>query len=118
MADNVNHPSHYNQGKIEVIEFLEDQFFTEPHLWTATKYLARAGKKDPSKFVEDLEKAIWYIRRRIELESAEPRRPNDMAEKVEVPSLTDSARLCDHPEWTRVNALEAQCLACGKVDKA
>lgn len=90
MADPVNHPAHYNTGKIEVIEFLEDKFLNEPHLWTACKYLARAGKKDPAKFVEDCEKAIWMIRRRIELTKAEPRRPNDMIEKIEVPSLTDT----------------------------
>ena len=32
---------------------------------TAIKYLARAGKKDPSKHVEDLEKAAWYVSREL-----------------------------------------------------
>lgn len=30
------------------------------------KYIARAGKKDPNKTVEDLQKAAWYINCEIE----------------------------------------------------
>ena len=63
--DPVNHPSHYTDGKIEVIDFIEDKKFGY-HLGNAVKYIARAGKKDPAKTVEDLEKAIWYIKRYIE----------------------------------------------------
>jgi hypothetical protein len=78
MSSNVNHPKHYNDGKIEVIEFIEDKQLGF-HLGNAVKYIARAGKKDPAKHSEDLEKAIWYIRRKIEIYSAlNPRRPNDM----------------------------------------
>lgn len=81
-VDNVNHPPHYNYGKFEVIEFIEDQQLGY-HLGNALKYICRAGRKDESKFVEDLEKAIWYIRRRIELKSENPRRPNEMNEPDE-----------------------------------
>jgi hypothetical protein len=82
MSDNVNHPTHYNTGKIEVIEFIEDQQLVF-HLGNAVKYIARAGKKDASKTVEDLKKAVWYLQRHIELLEAvkanrEPLRPNDM----------------------------------------
>ena len=62
--DKVNHPSHYTSGKIEVIDFIEDQKFNY-HKGNAIKYICRAGKKDKSKEVEDLEKAIWYLRREI-----------------------------------------------------
>lgn len=78
---NVNHPKHYNEGKIEVIEFIEDKVQDDFHRGNAIKYIARAGKKDPSKFIEDLEKAIWYLNRRIEVEKGNPRRPNDMNPK-------------------------------------
>lgn len=64
--DNVNHPSHYTSGNIEVIDFIEDQKL-DYHLGNALKYIARAGKKDPNKTVEDLKKAIWYIEREIML---------------------------------------------------
>jgi len=73
----VNHPAHYNTGKIEVIEFIEDQKLSY-HLGNAVKYISRAGKKDPAKTVEDLKKAQWYIRRQIEILSDTPARPNDM----------------------------------------
>lgn len=63
----VNHPSHYNQGKIETIDFIEDQKF-DFHIGTAIRYLCRAGHKWNEK--EDLEKAIWYIQRKIDLLSA------------------------------------------------
>lgn len=65
MSDNVNHPSHYTSGKIEVIDALEDWKLTF-HLANAVKYIARAGKKDPLKYVEDLEKAVWYLKRAID----------------------------------------------------
>ena len=37
------------------------------HLGSAMKYICRAGKKDPAKTVEDLQKAVWYINRYIGL---------------------------------------------------
>lgn len=85
--DAVNHPTHYNQGKTEVIEFIEQQGFGEGFCkGNAMKYLSRAGKKDSSKEIEDLEKAVWYTRRAIELikarnEKREPIKPNLMSQK-------------------------------------
>lgn len=62
--DPVNHPSHYTDGRIEVIDYIEDKKLGF-HLGNAVKYISRAGKKDPSKEIEDLEKAVWYINRYI-----------------------------------------------------
>ena len=64
ISSNVNHPSHYTDGKIEVIDYIEDKKF-DYCLGNAIKYISRAGKKNPDKTIEDLEKAIWYIQRRI-----------------------------------------------------
>jgi hypothetical protein len=63
---NVDHPNYYNQGKIEVIDYIEEKDLGF-HLGNAVKYISRAGLKDPSKTKEDLEKAIWYIERYIQL---------------------------------------------------
>lgn len=65
MSDMVNHPSHYTDGSIEVIDFIEDKKLNY-HRGNALKYLCRAGKKDPAKEVEDLEKAAWYVNREIQ----------------------------------------------------
>ena len=62
--DDVNHPSHYTSGKIEVIDFIEDKELGF-HLGNAVKYISRAGRKNPDKIVEDLQKAVWYINREI-----------------------------------------------------
>lgn len=62
--DPVDHPSHYTDGQIETIEFIEDKKL-DFCLGNAVKYISRAGKKDPTKEVEDLKKAIWYVERRI-----------------------------------------------------
>lgn len=62
--DIVNRPAHYTDGKIEVIEYIEDKKLGFC-LGNAIKYISRAGKKDPSKEIEDLQKAKWYIERRI-----------------------------------------------------
>lgn len=70
LNDPVSHPSHYTDGKIEVIDFIEDKKLGF-HLGNAVKYISRAGKKDPNKYVEDLRKAIWYINRKIERVIAE-----------------------------------------------
>lgn len=60
--DNVNHPSHYTSGNYEVIDVIED-WGLGFHLGNVVKYVARAGKKDDEK--QDLEKAKWYLERRI-----------------------------------------------------
>jgi hypothetical protein len=65
MHDNVNKPKHYNTGKIEVISAIED-WQLDFHLGNVVKYVARAGKKDASRTIEDLEKAQYYLNRKIE----------------------------------------------------
>lgn len=68
--DNVNHPKHYTShpSGIECITITRHYCFA---IGNAIKYLWRAGlKKDASledkqKEIEDLEKAIWYIKDRI-----------------------------------------------------
>lgn len=62
----VNHPLHYG-GDVqhETYKCLRAWGLEEDALlWNAAKYLSRAGKKKDK--IEDLEKAIWYIRCRIE----------------------------------------------------
>ena len=63
--DSVNHPAYYADGNIEVIDYIEDKHLGFC-LGNAVKYISRAGKKDASTEVEDLQKAVWYINRRIE----------------------------------------------------
>ena len=60
LSRTVEHPSHYNIGKYEVIDVIND-WRLNFQLGNAIKYIARAGRKDPSKTVEDLEKARFYI---------------------------------------------------------
>jgi hypothetical protein len=65
--DQVNHPEHYGGSlytyeAIKVIEAWRLDFC----LGNAIKYISRAGKKDPKKEIEDLEKAAWYLNRRIQ----------------------------------------------------
>lgn len=64
--DPVNHPAHYCDGGIETLDFIiakKLDFF----LGQVCKYISRAGKKDPSKELEDLKKAQFYLNRKIEL---------------------------------------------------
>ena len=65
-VEKVNHPSHYGGSgniyeAIKVIEAWQLDFC----IGNAVKYLARAGKKTNSSEVEDLQKAAWYIHRKI-----------------------------------------------------
>lgn len=61
--DNIN-PKYY-KGKVEVIDAIE-AWGLNFHRGNAVKYIARAGKKDPTKEIEDLKKAEWYIHREIQ----------------------------------------------------
>ena len=61
--DPVSRPSHYAQGReYEPIDVIED-WGLGFHLANATKYISRAGRKGGE--IQDLEKAVWYLERRI-----------------------------------------------------
>lgn len=68
--DAVNHPSHYTDGKIETIDYIEDKDFNF-NLGNVIKYVSRCGKKASaslsaeSKAIEDLKKARFYLEREI-----------------------------------------------------
>ena len=69
MADNVNHTSHYETGKFECIEVMQEVFGTEAVqnfcVCNAFKYLYRHRRKNGK---EDIEKARWYINKYLALE--------------------------------------------------
>lgn len=56
----VSHPSHYCDGGIETIDYIIS--LSAPfHLGNVIKYISRAGKKDKSKTLQDIEKSKWYL---------------------------------------------------------
>jgi hypothetical protein len=65
----VNHPSHYQYGKnneYEVIKVCEEwDLDKDAYIFNVVKYVARAGKKDSTKELEDLKKAAFYLDRKI-----------------------------------------------------
>jgi CRISPR/Cas system-associated protein Cas5 (RAMP superfamily) len=65
--DIIEHPKHYTFGSIEPIDVIED-WQLDFRLANVVKYIARAGKKDPQKKKQDLEKALWYLKRYIDKE--------------------------------------------------
>lgn len=60
--ETVNHPKHYNMGKFEVIDVIED-WNLGFHTGNAVKYIARAKYKNNE--IEDIKKAIWYLERHL-----------------------------------------------------
>ena len=67
--ESVNHPDHYQFGNdktYEVIKIIEVYNF-DFHLGNCFKYISRAGKKDPTKELEDLKKAQFYLNRKIQI---------------------------------------------------
>lgn len=60
----VSNPIHYTAGGVSPLELIAAQLGPSGLrgfcLGNAIKYIARAGKKDPHREIEDLEKAIWY----------------------------------------------------------
>ena len=67
--DLVNHPSHYETGKFECIEVMEEALGSDVVkgfcIGNAFKYLYRAKRKNG---LEDLKKAQWYLNRVISME--------------------------------------------------
>ena len=63
--DAVNHPAHYTShpSGVECITITEHHDFC---IGNAIKYLWRQGLKTGASNIEDLEKAVWYIKREIE----------------------------------------------------
>ena len=70
MSDQVNHPSHYKQGRVEAIEVIEDVVAGAPDpvigylVGQTLKYLLRAWHKGNT--MQDLQKAAWYLNRAID----------------------------------------------------
>ena len=62
---NVEHPKHYNVGNCEVIDVIND-WKLGFNLGNAIKYIARCEHKNKDKKIEDLEKAIFYLKYEIE----------------------------------------------------
>lgn len=61
-SEAVDHPPHYGgaENPYEVIKVIR-AWGLGFSLGNAAKYMARAGKKDPAKRIEDLKKARWYL---------------------------------------------------------
>jgi hypothetical protein len=58
----VHHPKHYNEGKYEVIDVIEDWKLTF-NTGNTIKYIARARHKGDE--TQDLQKAWWYLTREL-----------------------------------------------------
>lgn len=72
LNDVINHPSHYTQGRIECIDAMESAFgVAELAVYckiAAFKYIWRCERKNGS---EDIKKAVWYLKKYLELEDGE-----------------------------------------------
>ena len=65
----VHHPNHYGGGAnpYEVIKVCEAWGLDkDAYLFNVVKYVARAGKKNKETELEDLQKALFYLQRRID----------------------------------------------------
>lgn len=58
-------PDHYKAGEQDVIAFCQHHGVNFSR-GNVIKYVTRAGKKDPAKELEDLEKAKEYLEREIQ----------------------------------------------------
>lgn len=66
-TEKVNHPSHYggDENPFEAIKVIEN-WNLDFHLGNVLKYVSRAGKKNKDTELQDLKKALWYLKRKIE----------------------------------------------------
>ena len=70
--EEVNHPQHYNNYDVEVIDMMEKIFGREETAifckLNAFKYRMRAGTKPNQSAEKDLAKEQWYLRKKNELQ--------------------------------------------------
>lgn len=59
------HPDHYNDTKIKPFDVIDD-WGLDFYVGTALKYMKRAGKKSGESVKDDLEKAIDYLKEKVE----------------------------------------------------
>ena len=66
LKEMVKNPEHYGgaENPYEAIKVIEN-WGLDFHLGNTVKYISRAGKKDPTKEIEDLKKAMFYLDRKI-----------------------------------------------------
>ena len=64
-VENVDHPSHYNIGNIEVGDFIEDQAHLGWCRQNAIKYICRSGAKGGETKEQSIQKAIYYLEREL-----------------------------------------------------
>jgi hypothetical protein len=64
--EGVDHPPHYRADSgIEAIDVIE-AWGLNFNLGNVLKYIARAGLKNPETMKQDLEKALWYLKRELD----------------------------------------------------
>ena len=64
-GDPVKHPTHYTYGSIECVDYILDKDL-DFCLGNVIKYVTRAGHKETSSMIEDLEKAAQYLQFKID----------------------------------------------------
>lgn len=87
--DEVKMPAHYTSGKIQVLDFIEDQQLGY-HLGNVIKYVCRAGKKNAGAYKQDLKKAMFMLARVIEKDE----------ELINIPMLQYILR--EHPDMNEL----------------
>lgn len=79
--ERVDHPDHYTCGGVEAIDVIE-AWKLGFCLGNTVKYISRAGRKDYNKELEDLQKASWYLQRKIDRLAAKKQSYKDRAAKA------------------------------------
>ena len=64
-------PQHYHASGLQAVDVMEAFFKDDLHMAQAFKYMARAGKKETSPYEEDVEKAIWWLKRSLDFRTGD-----------------------------------------------
>lgn len=81
MYDNISYPRHHVHGGIETIDFIEAKGLHEDYyLGNVVKYVARHKLKGG---IHDLEKAAWYLDRKIALAKRQEQEHNRTREALD-----------------------------------
>ena len=109
MSDNVNHPAHYGQGKIECIDYIQDFLTHEEFVGylrgNVAKYLHRWRYKNG---LEDLRKAQWYLNKMIDVERMNEweQRADEEASVLRAIRPMDDDELKRSLERSRINGVD------------
>lgn len=112
MTDNINHPKHYEAYRVSFEP--ADLTARLPHpLASAIEYILRAGRKDASTELEDMQKAVWWLSYLLDSEDFWKPTADGKRKYLVMPEIDDRIRVAAHTALALKAPMLQRLFVCG-----